>query len=233
MIKHYFCFRNYIEENMDKVNEENWDKLRTAKAESPFSIEKTCIKWEKNCQHSEKHRMVAKDIIKNSGSKKFISFGCGKAILEYNLLNSGDNNISVTCTDYTQKTVSILNKYFGEKAEVFQFNMKEDDYCLLGEYDTAILFRVSTEFCMEDWMQILDSLYNSKINKIVFVPTEVLNLRIAIKERLHNLYDIVKGGKLTFCGYMYTKKEFYKMFGLWKVSRITSCCNFDIFYLEK
>ena len=48
------------------------------------------------------------------------------------------------------------------------------------------------------------------IKRIIFIPTEVVDIKLICSELKLYLYNIIRKRDDVFCGYYYTLKEFYK-----------------------
>ena len=218
-IKHYYAFDKEIQQENDfeKLNSANWDILRTDNAPGPFSIEKEISAFEENCKVSSNYKEAA-DVIcrlikEHNLGNRLVSLGCGKGIVEWHIKKNMPE-LHVKCTDYAQKGIEQLSKVFVDCDEFGTFDMLLGDY---GEWaktgDILLMYRVSTEFSAEQWQSIFDRIYNSKINYIIFVPAELMTLGIAIGEKGRLLFNLLSGKKVTFCGWMYSQKEYVRFFG--------------------
>lgn len=218
MIKHYYYFSEKNILTGQSLNMNNWDALRIGN-DSSFAIEPSKEEWEQNCYRSDQYRILAKKIIENVDPeyKNWISFGIGKGILEWNIMDL-DRLISVCGTDYAQESVKILKTYFEGRSETFCFDMLSyGDYGKLQSYDVAVMCRLSTEFDKSRWKMIFDAMYETSIKEIVFIPTEILTFKIAVNEMFSHFCHLLNGKKDVFCGYMYSRREFEGMFGRWNI----------------
>ncbi|MCH5266999.1 MAG: hypothetical protein J1E62_01535 [Lachnospiraceae bacterium] len=218
-IKHYFSFdkKHYKKNGFKKLSSANWDILRTENAPGAFSIEKEISAFEENCKTSVSYKETAEIICnfikKHELGNRLVSLGCGKGIVEYHIKQIMPE-VHIKCTDYAKKSIEQLAKVFIDCDEFDTFDMLSGDYGTWGGTgDILLMYRISTEFSTEQWQLIFDKIYNANIQYVIFVPTEIMTLRIALKEKAMLLHNILSGNKITFCGWMYSYKEYLKFFG--------------------
>lgn len=213
-IRHYYFFGR--EKAMDTLSAENWDELRLDEKPGPFSIERNIDDYEKNCTLSVEYYEAAEAIVRlwdeYKLGKRLVSLGCGKGIVEWHIKKLMPE-LYIKCTDYATESLELLKKVFVECDEFKKFDMlSTDDYKELRQDEALLMYRVSTEFSFEQWKEVFEKLYEGGVQNIIFVPTEVLNFSIAINEKKNHLANWVKHRKNTFCGWMYSRKEFEKIF---------------------
>lgn len=228
IIKHYYDFgkkmNNEISKNGNgkKLSQAAWDLLRTESEDGAFAfLEKDENEYASMCMARTDCRDMAQRIIdilrKNGVKENIISLGCGKGILEWNLKNL-DPELRIECTDYTSKGINYLKNVFPECDAVYEFNMLNGShYKKISPKDQVILLnRVSTEFDFRTWKKIFEKIFQNDLRYILFIPPEVCTLQIAINEIKSYIYHLIMGkGKIRniFCGYLYSKRTFEKM---WK-----------------
>lgn len=217
-IKHYFAFEEkYSRNDFKKLSAANWDILRTDDVPGPFSIEKEINAFEENCKTVADYRETAEIICglikEHKMGNRLVSLGCGKGVAEYHIKKIMPW-LHVMCTDYAQKGIEQLAKVFIDCDEFGTFDMLSGDYVAWGGKTGSILlmYRVSTEFSIEQWRSIFDRIYNANIEYVIFVPAEIMTLWIALKEKVMLLYNILSGKKVTFCGWMYSLSDFFRFF---------------------
>lgn len=218
-IKHYYAFEEKLkkENDFEKLNSANWDILRTDNIPGPFAIERNINDFEENCRTSSDYQEAAEIICRlikdhNLGDR-LVSLGCGKGIVEWHIKQIMPD-LYVECTDYAQKGIEQLAKVFVDCDEFGTFDMLSGDYGTWQKTgDILLMYRVSTEFSEEQWQSVFDRIYHAGINHIIFVPTEIMTLKLAIYEKARFLLNLVSGKKNTFCGWMYSRREFFRLFG--------------------
>ena len=215
--KHYYYFGDELQKKMNgkALTQENWEVLRNDEVEGPFSIEKTVEAYEENCKKSSSYEEVASIIIqeleKRGNNNKIVSLGIGKGILEWHLKKQKPT-LSVECTDYTAEAIEKLKKVFISMDDGYPFDMLKGHWNLLGTDSILLMFRVSTEFNQEQWQNIFEKMYIAGIRNIIYIPTELCTIKEMIMERINHLRCIVRGRKAMFCGWLYSEKEFEKIF---------------------
>lgn len=230
IIKHYYDFGKEINGKIENNNGEgltqsDWDMLRTESGDKAFAfVEKNKESYANMCAGRKDCRNLAQEILKilehNKGmipSGNLVSLGCGKGILEWNLKNLKPE-LHIECTDYTLKGLIFLRKVFPECDKIYEFDMLNESHYqkIAGKNQVVLISRVSTEFDFQTWKRIFHELFQNRIKYIVFIPTELCTIRIAINEAKRYIYHLIKGNgkrRNIFCGYMYSEKTFEKM---WK-----------------
>ena len=81
------------------------------------------------------------------------------------------------------------------------------EYKKIDVLDVVLMYRISTEFSIEEWQNIFLYLYNRKVQNIVFVPTEIASMSDLILELYGKVKRKLMNQTSTFCGYLYGKKE--------------------------
>jgi hypothetical protein len=216
--KHYYTFEEDIQNKMKKgiLNKDNWDILRTDVKDSPFSIEKDISSYEKNCMSSLSNKSLAELLCQsiesqNYKSKKIISLGAGKGILEWHMKKRMPLFI-VECTDYTEKGISQLKEVFLDLDDAYVFDMLGGNYSDLDVNAIFIMHRVSTEFNIDNWYKIFLKMYEAGIERIIFIPTGLDTLKTMLAEKKAHIKNILYRKKDIFCGWLYSEKEFLKIF---------------------
>lgn len=197
MIKHYYYFGESNGLVGNSLDEQNWDVLRVKGGIKDFALEKTGEEWELNCRSNESNKRRAERAVHSVSCKyrNWVSFGIGKGILEWNVKNI-EPGISIRGTDYAEASLSVLEVYANGMFNVGRFNLLSfDDYDELNVYDVALLGRISTEFDKKNWGRIFDKLYETSIKEIVFIPTEILNLKIVMNELFSHASHLISGKK--------------------------------------
>lgn len=217
-VKHYFAFDRNISDkfNDDTLNESNWDILRTDEREGAFAIEKDVESYERNCMVANKYKNAAEKVCSILASKeitnnKIISLGVGKGILEWHLKKIRPELV-VECTDYTANAIEQLKKVFIDIDSAYQFDMLNGSYLALDINAVFLMYRVSTEFNHEEWIQIFRKMNDAGIKYIIFIPAGLDNLIDMIKEKLFYILNILRRRKNIDCGWLYSESEYLKMF---------------------
>jgi len=225
-IKHFYLFNVSTQEQFKgkKLSKDNWDLLRNDGNDMAFSLEDSIEAYEKNCMEhnniSEQANIVCKKIEEYwPGSNRVVSCGAGKAILEWHMKRINPL-LRVECTDYTPQMIDALKSVFINVDAVYTFDMM-DTYKTLMENDNPILMmnRVSTEFSKKQWIQIFNNIYDSDIKHIIYIPTGLDNWKTMGIEIYKRLYYFLTRKNATFCGWMYSEKEFVSLFGMRNNSR--------------
>ena len=151
--KHYYVFEN---PNISgKLNRKQWDSLRLSNSDKAFSIENTLHDYELNClKHKDyiRHAKIIAKLIKSQKSPQstnIISFGCGKGILEWHLSKMIDSKN--TLSDFAADGLNKLRNLLGQKFEFLEYDLLNGNKEAIEKYDTAIMYRLSTEFSIKDW----------------------------------------------------------------------------------
>ena len=244
MAKHYYRFDDALQNKLigGRLNEENWNILRNDELDGPFSIENSVEAYETNCRGAKQYEEIANIIVReidDSSEKIIVSLGVGKGILEWHLKNINPD-IHVCCTDYTADAIEKLKSVFIKMDEAFVFDIFLGDYKKLGFASYIVLHRVSTEFNRKQWMTIIKSMHDCGIDNIIFIPTELAPLKLMLKEEFRHVKNRIKRHKDVSCGWLYSEKEFDKMFKgkqkktpLYKISRRMLIDNTAVYFLRR
>lgn len=215
--KHYYRFETEIESKMrsNSLSKYNWDILRVDERDSPFSIENDKESYERSCRNSVSYKNVAQEIInlvkKNDlVCEKIISLGVGKGVLEWHLKNLLPE-VSVECTDWAEQAIDKLKKVFAAD-DIYTFDMLNGDYTKLENKAIFVMYRVSTEFDSKSWCKIFKKMHKANIEHIIFIPTGLETLKSMMQENINHVKNIICGRKDFFCGWLYSEREFLKMF---------------------
>lgn len=216
--KHYYMFNERILEQFqgNSLNKDNWDILRIDDEPGPFSIERDIESYERTCMSASEYEYAAEQIqdllmSKQMDARKMISLGAGKGILEWHLKRKMPEMI-IECTDYTVKAVQQLKSVFKFLDAAYPFDMLKGDYSLLDENAVFLMYRVSTEFGVNEWYSIFESMHKAQILSIIFVPTELASLGDMIGENIEHIKNVMKGKRDICCGWLYSEREFLKIF---------------------
>jgi hypothetical protein len=208
--KHYFVFNNF--EPISQLNKEAWDSLRVGTENPAFQFEATLKEYESNCARRTDCREMAKAIRDailsiGAGVSSVVSLGAGKGIVEWHLKKLLPS-LPMICTDYAESGVASLRHLFPACDKVMVFDMLKGDYSVFGKDAVLLMHRVSTEFTPSEWMQIFRSCKSSGIQYILFIPTELASIRLKTMETLRHLARRVLRRRDTFCGWLYSRREF-------------------------
>lgn len=208
-IKHYYDFGGLLKNG--KIGEKGWDQLRMQNQDLSFSIEKSRNAWVANCENDLNYCTSAEVIsryITDEKIHKVISIGVGKGILEYHIKKILGDEISIECMDYTPNAIEELKKVFLECHQFAVFDVLHDSWDLLDNQALIVLFRMSTEFTEKDWKYIFAKMHGVGIKRILYVPTDILDLTELLKTlKLYVIYKLKgKWKNLTFCGWRYSKE---------------------------
>ena len=207
--RHYYVFKDDIGKKLGKAG---WETLRNGN-ENAFALEDDKVAYESNCEQRIDYKTYAIKILQMCASNdNFISFGCGKGILEWHMKRQAGDRIRVTCSDYTPQQLEKLKKVFVDCDSFLLFDMLEGDYSQVDKRATVIIYRCSTEFTYKQYRQIFKKMYDRGIETIVFVPTEIITIKQGLRRYKAYAKDLLKGRKLTFCGWNYLEKELVSMF---------------------
>jgi hypothetical protein len=209
LIKHYYDFdANNEKINSNLLSKESWDIIRTEDIETPFSIPKDRLKWLDKCLSCSMYR-VAKEIIyitKKYNLTNVTSAGVGIAALEFNIKKYCPS-IKLICLDYAPQAIKRLKHVFIECDQISEFDITSKVW-ENNDNTLYLLNRISTEFDDMQLEEIFFNMFSSNIKYICLIPTELLNLKIALKEKSRYLINKMSKKKMSFAGYMRTKDSF-------------------------
>lgn len=132
-------------------------------------------------------------------------------MLEYHLKKMMPECIA-ECTDYTEQSLEQLKKVFRNVDSVYPFDILEGDYSKLDTGALFIMYRISTEFCLQEWYDIFEKIYEAGVSDILFIPTGLDSVYEMMKENVKHIVNTIRGRKDIQCGWLYSENEFMKMF---------------------
>ncbi len=222
----------------DTLGCKSWELLRE-EGDEDFSIEKSVEQYRENCGKAVGYGQSAKfisNLLKKYKYNRVASLGIGKGVLEWHL-KKNNPELYLIGTDYTESAIRSLQNVFTECDRLEVFDIKKDNFKKLNT-DCVIMYRVSTEFDYKEWCDIFTKMYEDGIKNIIFVPTELLNLKLFVFEKLRHIRNVLLGKKDTFCGYMYSESDFKKMFSgenrrlQYKIGEVIPIYRSAIYYLD-
>jgi len=200
-IKHYNLFKT----NFDILN---WEYLRNNSNEGPYHIPNNKLDYISKAESSNYNDMAIA-IIKYCNSKnlnKIFSFGSGIALLEYHIKKL--SNFKVIVSDYNDSIYRIDEFKIFDAA--LKIDLLKDQFTI--EQGTLLLFpRIDTEFTNNQLKNIFHKLSTSTNSDLLFIPAELLTIRIFLAEIKILLISIIKNNKRVFCGYARSRIEFIKL----------------------
>lgn len=216
------------------IDSKAWDLLRVSEVSKEFNIPQDRNEYEKVCNISNLKLIARKilEIVKKQGCTEIVSVGVGRAALEFNIKKT-DPDMYVKCLDYTPEAINILNKVFPECDKIEEFDMLSGNWNITKD-GMVLFYRVSTELTVEQWKDVFKSLFESKADNILFIPTENLSIKILVKEKLLQLRNLLYGHSQVFCGYMYSKDLFKEMWqDYYIVNQELNCAGMYIYVLKR
>jgi hypothetical protein len=70
------------------------------------------------------------------------------------------------------------------------------------------MYRLDAGFTNKEWRKIIESVFDSGIERIIYIPTTLLTILSILNRKKRELEWYVKKEQVSFCGYLRTKKEF-------------------------
>lgn len=241
--RHYYYFGEHFNGEFEKnkkgstkkLDKNNWDSLRTDTVESPFTIENTVSDYETNCMNKKDYADIAGlicDYLDKEKASKVVSCGIGKGILEWHIKRLRPQ-LHMDCTDYTQKALEKLKIVWPDHDKLYPFDMINGDWRELCAYDELILYRVAGEFDFKTWRHIFARMKEGTVRKIIFVPADINNFMDMLHEVSGHIKNVLRGRKDTACGFLYSEKEFFKMWrGCYEVTEVIPYENTKIYCLS-
>jgi hypothetical protein len=202
-IKHYSIFNN----NSATLN---WEALRNDEKEAPYFLPYTVREYLAKVDATAPSA-TTKAIIEELealGIKKIFSIGSGIAAQEYQLKKFSSMQLIVS--DYNETVLRM--KSFNVFDDAIQLDAFKDPFPVDASY--AMLFpRIDTEFDDDQLAIVFQKAHAAGIRYIVFIPAELLDLKIFLAECKIWLYSILKRKPRVFCGYARSQKAFMQIWG--------------------
>ncbi len=222
-IKHYQVFGESKKDLRDNalVSVESWDTLR--ENHPHFSISSKREEWLKAVnlevvKDGQDKGLVSRsrdivNLFKREKIKSVFSVGVGGAGLEYNIKKQMPE-LNIFCSEYSEKNVEVLKKVFVEANSVVVFDILKGDWqaikntYLQNSSNTLLMYRLDAGFTNEEWREIFESIYNSGVERIVYIPTTLLTAFSVFNRKKRELGWFLKKEPVSLAGYLRTKKEF-------------------------
>lgn len=233
--KHYCSFATKMNEKTHSSQnvDLDWDSLRLM-GERAFALENSKEEYIISAKQTSIYNEYAQEILTILGreTKSLCSLGVGKGVLEW-WIKVLSPELELCCTDYTIQSLEKLKGYFPECNKIQVFDMLQGDYSVWAKYDAILMFRVSTEFDVDEWESIFNKISLAGIKKVIFVPTELMTFKDIARELCLRIRSEWRGEKSVFCGWMYSETEFEMMFDkFFKVDTVKYIHNTAIFVLS-
>jgi hypothetical protein len=154
------------------------------------------------------------------------SIGSGIAGVEFQIKKF--SNLKVVISDNNESIFKIKNfDYFDQVIKLDAFN---DKYPI--DSNTLVLFpRIDTEFSDEDLKIIFQKCHEYHVKHILFIPAELLSIRIFLAELKILMISLIKSKKRIFCGYARTYNSFKKIWSTYYHD--TNSINLDKSFILK
>lgn len=212
IIEYYEAFKTQLDS--PKLNQRNWDILRTESQESAYAIENSMEEYERNCKESVSYERSSKyiiEILKKQRCKHVVSLGVGKGILEWHLKKQMPD-LYIECADYAEAAIEKLKIVFADGDAFHRFDMLEGDYGKFNKDAFFLMYRVSEEVCYLDWCKIFKKMKENEIKNILFIPDMLATEDLAINIKEKHDKRIEQGRKDTFCGWIYSEDVLEEIF---------------------
>lgn len=199
-IKHHSIFNDLKTDNID------WEKLRDNPKEIHYYIPKNKNEYISFVQAQGQYKKTCQElrkVINEYRITNILSLGCGRAHLEYNLSKMVDIKIDVS--DLTESIIKIKSFKIFNNAYLLDFSKKFK--LEKNEYQLVLLSRIDTELSDNQLEDLFESLYNSNIKYIYFIPAELLNFKTLLVEIKLFIKSLLYRKKRVFCGFARTEKS--------------------------
>ncbi len=222
-IKHYQIFgdsKNALKDN-SLTSVESWNELR--ENHPHFSIPSSREEWLKAVElqvtkDGQDRGLAVRaknivDLLKKENFKSIFSAGVGGAGLEYQIKKQMPS-LTVVCSEYSQKNVEILKKVFIESSDIITFDIIKGDWkhikndYLCDSTSILLMYRLDAGFTNKEWREMFESMFNSGIQRIVYIPTTLLTVLSIFNRKKRELEWYLNKRPVSFCGYLRTQKEF-------------------------
>lgn len=222
-MRHYQVFGKSNKSLKDNalVSIESWDELR--ENHPHFTVSSDRDEWLKAVElkivkDGQDNGLVsrAKDVVSlliKENINTIFSTGVGGAGLEYQI-KMHMPEVNIYCSEYSQKNVDTLKKVFVESTDIVTFDIINGDWSTikrdyLDNPSTALLmYRLDAGFTDTEWRRIFESIYESGVERIIYIPTTLLTVISIFNRKKRELEWHLKSEPVSFAGYLRTKKEF-------------------------
>ena len=204
----------------DLTSEVAWDRLRLDSSLDGFALPRVRSAWLELCEGDREARRRAEHVarvVSDGAHTSVISIGVGRAHLEY-WLKRLRPDVRLTCLDYAQRTVEVLQGLFQECDAVETFDLRVARWPAADGKALYLCCRVDTELSDAEWVQVFRRMADAGVRRVLFVPSGFLDGRTAAREAVGRLRSLLSGRHSTFAGYLRTKAAFRQ---LWSASFVS------------
>jgi len=202
-IKHFAVFKN-------KMETLNWEKLRNDEKEGPYYLphnkEEYLLKVD-TAEPSGLTQIILQEI-RRTGLTKIFSLGSGIASQEYQIKKFSNGQVVVT--DNNSSVLRLKQFQIFDNAlilDAFKDPLPVDESWI-------VLFpRIDTECDDIQLRKLFEKCHSAGLKYIIFIPAELLSLRIIIAEIKTMVISLIKKKPRVFCGYARSLGAFKKIFG--------------------
>ena len=194
------------------ISKKNWDYLRLDDQETPFSIPKKRRDWIEKGLKDENIKVRAEkivDLIKAQGFSRVVSLGVGCAFLEYNIKRLFPE-VYLSCSDFSPNSLERLKQVFIECDSIEYFDLLSKSWHV-PDNALYLLHRLDQELDNNQWKKIFSDMAESNIKHVLFMPSQLLTLRLFLKEQIKFLVYRILNKKIYFAGYIRTKKTLNRL----------------------
>lgn len=204
-IKHNVLLKNY---NYKKFDKSLWNELRKDKNQPAFYLDVNQLLENNNTHFSNFVYKIFKSLKTNFPNLiKVFSFGSGKSYFEYKLKSISNYNVMIS--DYSDSILEFKKTDFFDKVIKMDFMTEE---LPINESMIIIFSRIDTELEDTQLENLFMKCYNKNIQVIVFIPAQLLTLKVFIIEILIKLKSILNNEKTIEAGYSRSISHFKSIY---------------------
>jgi len=226
-IRHFSLFKESID---TLILPSSWEVLRNSNQDKAYYLPHSLGEYLKKVE-TETPSYVASSIIakaKKTNLLNLFSIGSGIASLEYQVKKF--SSLRVIVSDYTRSILRIKDFMLFDQCLIL--DALKDPLPVNKEY--IVLFpRIDTEFEDDELKTLFKKCHEKNVEYIVFIPAQLLNIRIFISEIKIIIKSILLLKKRSFCGYSRSKKAFVQLFSDFYYIEEESHTERTVFFLKK
>ena len=192
---------------------QGWDRLRESDQDGSFGFGSSRDQW---TQRARSHAFLAEHaacivgLLRGWNARQLVSVGVGTAMLEY-LVKSAAPDVVLRCGDFAPHSIERLRSLFPECDSIETMDLRDPTWAT-DPSDVLLLNRVDTELNDLEWKEVFRRLHRSQIERIIFIPCELLTASLAVHELRGLATAVRRRRRLARAGYMRTEARLLELF---------------------
>jgi hypothetical protein len=213
-LPHFYGFEpGSVEKGGSLGSAASWDMLRESDQDGSFGFGSSRAQW---AQRARSHAFLAEHaacivgLLRGWNARQLVSVGVGTAMLEY-LIKSAAPDVVLRCGDFAPHSLERLRRFFPECDSIEMMDLRDPTWAT-DPSAVLLLNRVDTELNDLEWKEVFRRLHRSQIERIIFIPCELLTANLAFHELRGLATAVRRRRRLAHAGYIRTEGRLLELF---------------------